>query len=475
MSLIAFEIGAGRGPEFPIQVVQPKPTRFETELVEVGLQAGFFEIGGNHLASWRQRGFDPRLDGQTLLGGIACEETCADQNARVRCIGAARDRGNRHVAMADVVVGALNGNAFADLGSFPVLGFHRCGKASFDVAERLTAFRAFRSGHRWHDFGKVEFECVGEDRLAAGFAEHALSLGVSVNERDAVFGATRDLQVVERFAIDGEEAAGRTVFGRHVGDRRAVGQRHVVETRPEELDELADDTLLAQHLRDGENEVGRGHAFVELAGQAETDDFWQQHRNRLAQHGGFRFDTTDAPAQNSKAVDHRRVTVGANQRIGISDGFAINVFGPDGLGEVFEVHLVADAGTWRDNAEVVERPLAPLEEVIALAVALVFVLDVLRERLWRPEFVDNHRVVDDQIDRDERVDETRVAAELLHAIAHRGEVNDGRNAGEVLHQNARRAITDFAAGLAFVLQPRCNGLNIGLLDGAVVFEAQKVL
>ncbi len=98
---------------------------------------------------------------------------------------------------------------------------------------------------------------------------------------------------------------------------------------------------------------------------------------------------------------------------------------------------MADAGAGRHHAEVVEGALAPLEEVIALAVALVLVLDVVGEGLRRAELVDDHRMVDDEIDGDERVDLLRVAAEALHAVAHGGEVDDGRHAGEVLHEDAR--------------------------------------
>ena len=82
----------------------------------------------------------------------------------------------------------------------------------------------------------------------------------------------------------------------------------------EELDELADHALLAQHLRDGQHEVGGGDAFLELAGQLEADDFRQQHGQRLAEHGGFRFDAADAPAENAKAIDHGGVRIGADDR-----------------------------------------------------------------------------------------------------------------------------------------------------------------
>ena len=46
------------------------------------------------------------------------------------------------------------------------------------------------------------------------------------------------------------------------------------------------------------------------------------------------------------------------------------------LGQVFEIHLVDDAGAGRHDAEVVERLLAPAEEFVALAVARELHVDV---------------------------------------------------------------------------------------------------
>ena len=46
---------------------------------------------------------------------------------------------------------------------------------------------------------------------------------------------------------------------------------------------------------------------------------------------------------------------------------------------------MADAGAGRHDAEIVERLLAPFQETIALAVALVFELDVLLERRGVPK------------------------------------------------------------------------------------------
>ena len=85
----------------------------------------------------------------------------------------------------------------------------------------------------------------------------------------------------------------------------------------------------------------------------------------LAEHRGLGLDPANAPAQHAEAVDHRRVRVGADQRV--RERLAVARL--DNAREVLEVHLVADAGVGRHHAEVVERRLAPAQERVALAVA----------------------------------------------------------------------------------------------------------
>jgi hypothetical protein len=81
------------------------------------------------------------------------------------------------------------------------------------------------------------------------------------------------------------------------------------------------------------------------------------------------------------------------------------------LAEVFEVHLVADAGAGRHHAEIVERLLAPFEEHVALHVALVFAVHVHLEGARVAELVDHHRVVDHEVHGVQRVDLLRIAAQ----------------------------------------------------------------
>ena len=97
------------------------------------------------------------------------------------------------------------------------------------------------------------------------------------------------------------------------------------------------------------------------------------------------------------------------------------------------------------TAKFVEGGLAPAQERVALAVALELELGVALEREPLGEHVHLDRVVDHELDRHERVDPGRVAAEVLHRVAHRGQVHDRRHAGEVLHQHARGREGDLAA------------------------------
>ena len=136
---------------------------------------------------------------------------------------------------------------------------------------------------------------------------------------------------------------------------------------------------------------------------------------------------------------------------------------------------MADAGARRHHPEVVEGALPPLQELVALDVALVLAVDVELEGARGAELVDHHRVVDDEVDRVQRVDLLRVAAERLDPVAHGGEVDDRRHAGEVLHQHPRRPVGDLARVPAALGRPFGEGADVVDGDGLAVLEAQHVL
>ena len=56
----------------------------------------------------------------------------------------------------------------------------------------------------------------------------------------------------------------------------------MLETVPEELDEFADDSVLAEPLRDREHEIGGGRALEHRASQADAEHARNEHRDRLS-------------------------------------------------------------------------------------------------------------------------------------------------------------------------------------------------
>ena len=96
---------------------------------------------------------------------------------------------------------------------------------------------------------------------------------------------------------------------------------------------------------------------------------------------------------------------------------------------------MADARARGDDAERLERLPRPAQERIALAVPLIFALEVALVDVLRAKEIGLDGVVDDQVDRDLRLDLRGVLARALHRGAHRGQVHRGRNAGVVLQQD----------------------------------------
>ena len=250
----------------------------------------------------------------------------------------------------------------------------------FALRSAHAILRALRSGDGRLDGGKIEFQLVAEQRIRRRVgAEQELFLAIGFDESDLFVRAAGELKIRERFGIDGKETHRRAVFGRHVGDRGAIGNAEAGKAGAVELDEFADDAFLAQHFGDGEDEIGGGRAFAEFAVQAEADDFGNQHRRRLAEHGGFRFDAADAPAEDAERVHHRGVRIGADDGVGIRLELVAAGHRADDAREIFEIDLMADAGVWRDDFEILKGGLAPAEKGVALDVALKFEFGVQAE------------------------------------------------------------------------------------------------
>ena len=374
-------------------------------------------------------------------------------------------------------------DVLAPVAAFVEFFLHRHGEAGLDVLERDSVLRTLGSCQRRFDLRQFELEHVGEDRIRRRLgAVHALRLAVGGHQVEVRGRAAGIRKILQRIVVDREEAAGRAVFGRHVADRGTIGDREIGKAGAEIFHELADDAALAQHLGDGEHEIGRGHALLQLAGELHADHLRQQHRIGLAQHRRLRLDAADAPTEHGQAIDHCGVGIGSDQRVRVGDvhhnrlavDFDLVLFAPHRLRQIFEIDLVTDAGAGRHDAEVVERFLRPFEEFVPLPVLPIFLLDVLLDRAVGAEERDRHRVIADEIDRNERIDLLGVAAKHLHGVAHGGEIDDRRHPGEVLHQDAGRAKGDLAFG-GLGLEPLRNRLDVLLGDRAAILVPQQIL
>ncbi len=342
------------------------------------------------------------------------------------------------------------------------------------VGQRDAVLRALGAGDRRDDGGQVELDVLGEHRLGRGRVEpEALLLGVGLDEGDLLLGTAGQAQVVDGLAVDREDRAGGAELGAHVADRGPVGQRHGGDALAVELDELADHAVLAQDLGDRQHQVGGGGPGGQLAAELEADHARDEHGDRLAEHRGLGLDAADAPAEHADAVFHRGVRVGADAGVGVGPGDAVGVAGHDHAGQVLDVDLVHDAGAGRDDLELVEGRLAPAQELVALAVALVFALDVALEGVGVAEVVDDDRVVDDHLGRRQRVDPGGVAAEVAHGLAHGGQVDHAGHAGEVLHDDAAGRELDLHAGRRLGV-PAAQRTDVVGRDVGAVLGAEKV-
>ncbi len=128
-----------------------------------------------------------------------------------------------------------------------------------------------------------------------------------------------------------------------------------VEAVAEELDELADDALLAQHLGDGEHEVGRGRAFGSLPVSSKPTTCgisivigWPSIAASAS------MPPTPQPSTPRPLI----IVVCESVPTSVS-GYATVLVAVLALEhdarEVLEVHLVHDAGARRHDVEVLER------------------------------------------------------------------------------------------------------------------------
>ena len=136
-----------------------------------------------------------------------------------------------------------------------------------------------------------------------------------------------------------------------------------------------------------------------------------------------------------------------------------------------------DSGGRRDDPEVVEGRLSPLEELVAFHVPCELHLGVDLECIGRVERVHLDRVIDDEIGRDLRVDLGSggfVSGHSNNRRPHRSEIDHGRNAGEVLENDASGLVGDLRLShLRRDVTSHCVNVRVGD-DPSIVIPQRRL-
>src|SRR4051812_8862518 len=156
-----------------------------------------------------------------------------------------------------------------------------------------------------------------------------------------------------------------------------------------------------------------------------------EYVNGLPEHSRLGLNASDPPSDDAESIDHRGMRICAHESI--REMYAIPFEHP--FCEVLEVHLMHYAYTRRHYAEAVERLGAPFQKAVTLLIPPKLDLHVLLKSRTGPIKIYLHRVVDNQIDGNQRLDDPRIFAHPLDGRSHRRQIYQKRDAGKILEHN----------------------------------------
>ncbi len=242
---------------------------------------------------------------------------------------------------------------------------HRASKRSFGIGQGDAILWPFGAGNRRLHACHVELQALIKLWNHGIIPPHPLRLGIGLNQSDRIRVATGETQIIQGLIINGEQAAGGAILRSHVGDSGAIGQRQLCHPRTIKLDKFPHHAVLAQHLHYGEHQIGGGSARWQRANKLKTHHLGHQHRDRLPQHRRLSLNAANTPAQYTKPIDHGRVRIGADQRVGIGYPRLID---KHGARQCFKIDLVHNPHIRGHHLEVVKRLLSPFEEAVSFTV-----------------------------------------------------------------------------------------------------------
>lgn len=122
---------------------------------------------------------------------------------------------------------------------------------------------------------------------------------------------------------------------------------------------------------------------------------------------------------------------------------------------------------WRNDLEVIESSLAPFKELKSFFVPLNFDLFVFSESFWSSCDIGLDGMIDDKINRAERVDLIGFSSEFFDRVSHGSKINDGWDTGEILKDDSGRSERDFDLFRAFLF-PVEDGVDVVFGEREVV-------
>ena len=436
-----------------MQVVQPKPTIPKPSASRSVEQAAAPQIVRGCRRAGCQRGLHPWRGREPALVRLPGQEPGGDQHLRVGGVGAAGDRGDRDRTVTGAcgtirpVSSRIRARVPADVADQVVLGIRWAANGSRGQRRAQAILWPPRPGQRQLDTIEVELE---DGRVARRQAPaRARAPDVGHRPRSPAVDRGRD-----RLRADSRgpcRRAGRIPWWRHIPApcwrwHRARRRPARATPGPKNSTNLPTTPSLRSRSRHGQRDIGAEPAGPEAAGQPHAHDLGQAQGQWQPEHGAFGLEPTDAPAEHAHGVDHRRMAVGAQERVGQHPRLAVDRLERHDRRQVLQVDGVHDAGARREHLEPAEIARCPFHEPVALGIAADLDAHVAQEGTALAELVDADRVVGGGRHRTDRAQRRGVAAVLGDHVAHGGDIDQGRAAGRVVHQNAARPERDLDLG-----------------------------
>jgi len=194
-----------------------------------------------------------------------------------------------------------------------------------------------------------------------------------------------------------------------------------------------------------------------------THHIRSQEINRLSEHPRFGFDTSDTPSNHSKSIDHGRVRIGTHQSIGIIYLAGIQY----AFCKVFQINLMDDSDTWWNHLEGIKSLHPPFQELVSFPVSSEFLVQIAIHGVSGSCEIHLDRVVDDQIDRNERLDDFWILIQTIDGRTHCGKINQQGDSREVLQDDTSNDKWDFGSSF-------CIRLPLGQLAYTILLDLHAI-